>query len=157
MKIGRNVSSWRDFSLQHDDAVRSVRWLPARNLVVTAGSDIKHWDLRAGDNPVRTLKLEGRVWAMDHADDTLVACTSNYSVNVYKMGAPDRVFRVREGCCRGVFFNDELCNARLSNHSRRSTIRFPRPQLQCPCFAMDQVTLLALWKVAAPFGSQKAT
>jgi WD40 repeat protein len=68
-----------------------------RRLVATGGSDgyLKFWDVRTGDTPVSAVKLEGRVWAMDHADDTLVLATSDARISIFKMHEPAKPFRVR--------------------------------------------------------------
>lgn len=68
-----------------------------RHLAVTGSSDefLKLWDLRSGDKPVSSVKLEGRVWAMDHADDTLVTATSNGRISIHKLTDPTTPFRVR--------------------------------------------------------------
>lgn len=83
---------------QHNDAVRVVRTVScgAQNTpCVVSGSwdkTIKYWDMRQ-QNPICTVEMPERVYAMDASQKLLVVATANRHIMVIDLNNPEKTFR----------------------------------------------------------------
>jgi mRNA export factor len=75
----------------HDAPVKSVRFLPRVNMIVSGGWDrkLKFWDARQ-QNPVGVLDMPERVYAMDCRDELLVVATANRHIIAYDVSGQPR-------------------------------------------------------------------
>ncbi|CAN3356173.1 mRNA export factor Gle2p [Diutina catenulata] len=85
----------------HNDAVRSVRYVecgPSNTPVVVSGSwdkTLKYWDMRT-PNPVATVQLPERVYAMDSISKLLVVgCAERHNV-IINLENPQNIFKTKE-------------------------------------------------------------
>lgn len=80
----------------HDQAVRSMRWVSAGNFqaLVTGSWDktLKYWDLRS-PQPLATVQLPERLYAMDTAGDLLVAATAERHICIFNLINPGQPFK----------------------------------------------------------------
>ncbi|PVU88112.1 hypothetical protein BB561_006020 [Smittium simulii] len=81
----------------HDEPIRNVRFVEAPNsapILATAGWDkkLKYWDLRA-QNPVITVDLPERCYAMDSLHPLLVVGTANRQMLIFDLNNPGTPFR----------------------------------------------------------------
>ncbi|RPB01040.1 WD40 repeat-like protein [Choiromyces venosus 120613-1] len=85
----------------HDEPIRSVRWFspPGANaqLVATGSWDktLKYWDLRQ-QQPVCSVNLVDRVYAMDVVRDLLVIGTAERQIHIINLTKPETIFETRE-------------------------------------------------------------
>lgn len=83
----------------HDQAVRSMRWVSAGNVqaLVTGSWDktIKYWDLRS-PQPLATVQLPERCYAMDSASDLLVVGTAERHVLIFNLANPGQPFKTMQ-------------------------------------------------------------
>jgi len=75
----------------HDAPVKSVRFLPRSNLIVSGGWDrkLKFWDARS-PNPAGVLDLPERVYSMDARDNILVVACANKQIVSYDVSGQPR-------------------------------------------------------------------
>ncbi|CDK24643.1 unnamed protein product [Kuraishia capsulata CBS 1993] len=82
----------------HDGVVRSVRFVevgPQNTPVVVSGSwdkTLRYWDMRT-PNPVCTINLPERVYAMDSSMKLLVAGCADRHLSIIDLNQPDKVFK----------------------------------------------------------------
>ncbi|CAM9803565.1 unnamed protein product, partial [Discosporangium mesarthrocarpum] len=71
----------------HDQAVRSIKFIPELNLVASGSWDrtVKFWDMRQS-NPAATIQLSERCYCMDVRGAMMVVATANRKMNVYNLG-----------------------------------------------------------------------
>ena len=83
----------------HDQAVRSMRWVSAGNVqaLVTGSWDktLKYWDLRS-PQPLATVQLPERCYAMDSASDLLVVGTAERHVLIFNLANPGQPFKTMQ-------------------------------------------------------------
>lgn len=80
----------------HDQAVRSMRWVSAGNVqaLVTGSWDktCKYWDLRS-PQPLATVQLPERCYAMDSVGDLLVVGTAERHILIFNLANPSQPFK----------------------------------------------------------------
>lgn len=79
----------------HDEAVKAAKFLDGQaNILATASWDktIKYWDLRS-PQPVGTVQLPERCYAMDTKGDLLVAGTADRNVLIFNLSNPTTIFK----------------------------------------------------------------
>ncbi|KAG7880823.1 hypothetical protein KL905_002309 [Ogataea polymorpha] len=82
----------------HNDTVRVVRYVecgPTNTQCVVSGSwdkTIKYWDMRQ-QNPICTLNMPERVYAMDSSQKLLVVGTAERHIVTIDLNNPDKIFR----------------------------------------------------------------
>ncbi len=82
----------------HDDAVKVVRFAecgPSNTPVVVSGSwdkTLKYWDMRT-PNPVATIQLPERCYAMDTCQKLLVAATAEKKFVIINLDNPTTIFK----------------------------------------------------------------
>ncbi|CAD6581595.1 MAG: hypothetical protein CYPHOPRED_001663 [Cyphobasidiales sp. Tagirdzhanova-0007] len=75
---------------QHQAPIRCVRWIDMQNGLLATGSwdkTIKYWDLRT-PNPVASVSLEERCYAMDVCGSLLVVGTAERKIQIYNLQNP---------------------------------------------------------------------
>eukprot|EP01040_Poterioochromonas_malhamensis_P021812 gene21812-26401_t len=72
----------------HDAPIKSIKYLPDRNVVVTGSWDktLRVWDMRQ-PNPVAKIQLSDRVYAMDAKGQAAVVGTADRMVHVFDMNS----------------------------------------------------------------------
>lgn len=83
------------YIVQHQAAVRCLRFAPTSNLVVTGSWDrtIACWDTRS-PTPAGGFNLDERVYAMDVKGDACVAISASNSIHVFDMRAGAQVSKL---------------------------------------------------------------
>lgn len=82
----------------HDDAVRVVRYVscgPQNTQCVVSGSwdkTLRYWDMRQ-QQPICTLNMPERVYAMDSSQKLLVVGTAERHVLIINLDSPDKIFK----------------------------------------------------------------
>jgi len=80
---------------QHNAPVSNCFWIEENNVLVTSSWDksIKYWDTRQ-QNPVLSVELPERIYAMDLLHPLLVAATADRKVYVYDLQNPGKEFKI---------------------------------------------------------------
>ncbi|GME75713.1 unnamed protein product [Ambrosiozyma monospora] len=82
----------------HNDTVKAVRYVecgPTNTQCVVSGSwdkTLKYWDTRQ-QNPICTINLPERVYAMDSSQKLLVVATAERHINIINLNSPDKIFK----------------------------------------------------------------
>ncbi|TID17692.1 hypothetical protein CANINC_003961 [Pichia inconspicua] len=82
----------------HDDAVRVVRYVncgPQNTQCIVSGSwdkTLRYWDMRQ-QQPICTLNMPERVYAMDSSQKLLVVGTAERHILIINLDSPDKIFK----------------------------------------------------------------
>jgi mRNA export factor len=92
---------------QHDEPIKCVRFLDQGNVVATGSWDktIKYWDLRS-PQPVGTVQLPERCYAMDAKGPLMVVGTAEKHVCIFDLNNPTVIFKVN---FYSIYFTVKLC------------------------------------------------
>ncbi|KAF1331616.1 Wd domain-containing protein, partial [Globisporangium splendens] len=80
--------------IAHDAPIRTIAAIQEANCVVTGSWDktVKYWDTRS-PNPVATLQLSERVYAMDVKYPLLVVATADRLIHVVDLRQPSQIYK----------------------------------------------------------------
>lgn len=80
---------------QHDEPIQCIQFLEQGNVVATGSWDktIKYWDLRS-PQPVGTVQLPERCYAMDAKGPLMVVGTAEKHVCIFDLNNPTVMFKV---------------------------------------------------------------
>ncbi|KAI8047976.1 WD40-repeat-containing domain protein [Gilbertella persicaria] len=78
----------------HDEPVKAAKFLDGQNVLATGSWDktLKYWDFRS-PQPVGTVQLNERCYAMDTRGNLLVAATADRQVLVFDLSNPTTIFK----------------------------------------------------------------
>ncbi|KAI8075704.1 WD40-repeat-containing domain protein [Thamnidium elegans] len=79
----------------HDEPIKAAKFLDGQSNILATGSwdkTVKYWDLRS-PQPIGTVALPERCYAMDTKGDLLVAATADRSVLIFNLSNPTTIFK----------------------------------------------------------------